>query len=106
MSGVVAGALAGCVAALLVPGGPAGRRPGHRPSVALVAIMASALVALGGWWVATEPQTAALGGIVGGVAVAVARMVARHRSDRDAARARRRVLEVCDGLHAELTAGQ
>ncbi|WP_183092868.1 type II secretion system F family protein, partial [Nocardioides stalactiti] len=34
------------------------------------------------------------------------RMVARHRSDRDAARARRRVLEVCDGLHAELTAGQ
>ena len=53
-----------------------------------------------------EPRLWALAVIATGAGLSVARMLVRARADRAAAAVRRRVVEMCDGLHAELTAGQ
>ncbi|WP_322937600.1 type II secretion system F family protein [Nocardioides bizhenqiangii] len=102
---LVACLLAGCAALLLTPGPPAppGRtRQRGRASYGVVA----AGVAGVGWWLVDEPRLLVLG-VVGGAAVlAAGRLVARRRADRAAAQVRGQVVELCDGLQAELAAGQ
>ncbi len=59
-----------------------------------------------GWWFVDEPRLLVLGVVGGGSAVAAGRLVGRRRADRAAARVRARVVDLCDGLQAELAAGQ
>jgi tight adherence protein B len=102
---VVACLLAGCTALLLTPArmAPAGRTRQRRLSS--YAVLSAGLVGIG-WWLADEPRLLVLGAVGGGAAFAAARLVARRRADRAAAEVRARVVELCDGLQAELAAGQ
>ncbi|RHW26753.1 type II secretion system protein [Nocardioides immobilis] len=101
----IACVLAGCAALLLAPPRAAlgrGRR-GRRGSSYVVGGLG---LCGAGWWLADEPRLLVLGAVAGAAALAAGRLVARHRADRAAARVRSRVVELCDGLQAELAAGQ
>ncbi len=102
---VLACVLAGCAALLLAPRRwqPAARRGSRRRSSYVVAGVG---LAGGCWWLADEPRLLVLGAVVGGAALAAVRMVARHRAEQAAAGVRARVVDLCDGLQAELAAGQ
>jgi len=94
--------LAGCVPVLLTP--RRALRAGRSPRASYVVVV----VGLAGvaWWLADEPRLLVLGALAGGAALAGARLVAQHRAERSAALVRARVVELCDGLQAELAAGQ
>ncbi len=99
----IACGLAGCAALLLAPPRSVGRRrPARSPSYAVLV----AGPAAGCWWLADEPRLLALGAVAGCVVLASVRMIARHRAERTAAVVRARVVDLCDGLQAELAAGQ
>lgn len=107
MIGWAAGAclLAGCAA--LLAAAPrvalAGGRCRRRASYGVVGL---AGLGLGGVALAGEPRLLALAVVTGAAALAIGRLTVRHHADRAAARVRARVVEMCDGLHAELAAGQ
>jgi len=94
--------LAGCVPVLLTTR-RAPRAGRSRRASYVVVVVGLAGVA---WWLADEPRLLVLGAVAGGAALAGARLVAQHRVDRSAALVRARVVELCDGLQAELAAGQ
>lgn len=96
--------LAGAAALLLAPPRAAGgvRRRGRLPSYGIAAGGLGGI----GWWLIDEPRLLVLGVVAGGAALATVRLVARRRADRAAAQARGRVVELCDGLQAELASGQ
>jgi len=105
MSGWAAAAclLAGCAALLAAPlrtttAGRQRRRP--RASYAVGG------VGLGGVALVDEPRLLALAVMAAGAVLAIGRLAVRHRADRAATRVRARVVEMCDGLQAELAAGQ
>lgn len=107
MSPWAAGAcvLAGLAATLLLSGTaqiPGQRRSGRRASYVAGVAGAGGLA----WWLADEPRLIVLGLVLGTAAWASARMVARRRTERAAAQTRARVVELCDGLQADLAAGQ
>lgn len=107
MSGwaVVACLLAGSTALLLAPGrAPLTDRVRRRGLSSYVVIVVG--LAGAGWWLADEPRLLVLGAVAGGAGFAAIRLVARRRTDRSAAEVRARVVEMCDGLQAELAAGQ
>ena len=95
--------LAATAAALLVPARPApGGREGPRGAYAAEAVVLAVAVAV----LAGRPRLLVLAAVAVGAALAVARLVRGYRSDRAAARVRGRVVDLCDGLQAELAAGQ
>jgi len=97
--------LAGCAAWLLAPVRSAAPvRGGRRRSTSYV-VGAGALCGAG-WWFADEPRLLVLGVVAAAAGFAAVRLVARRRADRTAARVRGRVVDLCDGLQAELAAGQ
>lgn len=105
MSGVAAALLVGCAVVLLVDGRPrvgagAWRRGLAAPYLVVLAGAVVGVVAAG------EPRVAVLVAIVGAAGAAGARLVARHRADKDAVAVRARVVELCATLHAELASGQ
>jgi tight adherence protein B len=102
---VIACLLAGSAALLIVPRRVAavGRR---RPRRLASYVVVGAGLAGGCWWLADEPRLLVLGAVAGSAALATARMAARHRAERAAALVRGRVVDLCDGLQAELAAGQ
>jgi tight adherence protein B len=93
------GAAGLAVRPLGVVGGRRGR--GRASYVVLLPALAGGL-----WVLADEPRLLLLTLMAVGTAVVAGRMVARHRADREAARLRGRVVELCDGLQAELASGQ
>jgi tight adherence protein B len=100
---VAACLLAGCAALLMAPPrvAPARRERRRRPAsygVAVVGLCGAALV--------DEPRLLALAAVATAATLALGRLVARHRADRAAAHVRARVVEMCDGLQAELAVGQ
>lgn len=101
----VAGLLAGCAVLLLAPAPvtPGGRVRRRRASS--YSLVAGGLAGVG-WVLADEPRLLVLGLVGGGAALAAGRLLARRRADRKAAQVRARVVELCDGLQAELAAGQ
>ena len=101
----VACVLAGCTSLLLAPARPActGRaRRGRLPTYVVTVVG----LAGAGWWLVDEPRLLVLGAVGGAAALAAVRLVARRRADRAAAQVRTRVVDLCDGLQAELAAGQ
>jgi tight adherence protein B len=107
MSGwaVVACLLAGIAALLLAPTRVALAGRARRRRLSTYVVIAPGLAGAG-WWLADEPRLLVLGAVGGGAAFAAIRLVARRRTDRSAAEVRARVVEMCDGLQAELAAGQ
>lgn len=104
----VSAALAGLAVACWLPG-PAvmhGSGAGGRARRTALVAGPAAAVAIGCWWAADRPQVLVLVLVGSAIAGAVTRMVARRHEDRRAAVARSRVVELCDGLQAELAAGQ
>lgn len=106
MSGWTIGAcaLAAAAAALATPARgllPPRRTVGRTPYVGGGVVLAVGVVLLAG-----EPRVIALAAIATGAGLSAGVLVARRRADRVAVTVRRRVVEMCDGLHAELTAGQ
>jgi tight adherence protein B len=101
---VAACLLAGGAALLLTPAQTAlsGRA---RRGLSWYVVVTVGLVGVG-WWLVDEPRLVVLGAVGSGAAVAAGRLVARRRTDRSAARVRAQVVEMCDGLQAELAAGQ
>lgn len=69
-------------------------------------VVGAAALASGGAALAGGPRVLALAGIVTTATLAALRLLARQRSDRMAAQVRSRVVEMCDGVQAELAAGQ
>jgi tight adherence protein B len=101
---VLACLLAGGAALLLVPPRTSFAADGRSRLSAYAA--AGVGLAGVGWWLADEPRLLVLGAVAGAATVAGGRIVVRQRTDRAAARIRTRVVETCDGLQAELAAGQ
>lgn len=105
MSAVACVVLAGAAVGLAVPprsvAGPA--RPVPRGVLVVAAVLAVAGV---GWWAADRPQLVVLLAVASAATVAGVRLLAARRADRNAARTRGRVVELCDALHGELAAGQ
>jgi tight adherence protein B len=99
----IACGLAGCAALLLAPPRAVGRRRPRRSASYAVLVAGPAA---GCWWLADEPRLLVLGAVAGCVVLASVRMLARHRAERTAAVVRARVVDLCDGLQAELAAGQ
>lgn len=87
---------------LPAPGRIRHARPTGRPPYVVGAVVLAAAAA----FLAGEPRLLALAGIATCATVAAVRLLARHRADRAAERVRGRVVEMCDGLQAELAAGQ
>ena len=106
MSGwaTVACALAAGTALLLTPPRRAAGRTRRRSRASYVVVGVGLLGA--GWWLADDPRLVVIGGVGGVAALAGGRLVRRRRADRSAAQVRTRVVELCDGLQAELAAGQ
>lgn len=102
---VVACVAAGCGALLLAPVRTLPTARARRRGRTSYVVLALGLVGVG-WWLADEPRLLVLGVVGGGAALAAGRLVARRREDRAAAQVRARVVDLCDGLHAELAAGQ
>jgi tight adherence protein B len=101
---VAACLLAGSAVVLLAPPRAAlTARPPRRP-IRYVAVACGLLGA--GWWLVDEPRLLVLGAVGTAAMSATARLVTRRRADRAAALVRSRVVELCDGLQAELAAGQ
>jgi len=94
--------LAGCVPVLLTTRRAPRAGRSRRTSYVVVAVGLAGVA----WWLADEPRLLVLGAVAGGAALAGARLVAQHRVERSAALVRARVVELCDGLQAELAAGQ
>jgi tight adherence protein B len=106
---VTGGAAGACVlsavaVALLVPGRRHFQpvRPWGPTSYAVAAVVAVAAGVL----LSGEPRLLALAAIAGVAGSAVARLLARHRADAAADRVRGSVVEMCDGVQAELASGQ
>lgn len=97
--------LAGCTALLLAPTRATLAGHGRRGRVPSQIVVTVGLVG-SGWWVADEPRLLVLGAVAAATALAAGRLVARRRTDRTSAQVRARVVELCDGLQAELAAGQ
>jgi tight adherence protein B len=94
--------LAACVPVLLTP--RRALRAGRSRRASYVVVVVG--LAGGAWWLADEPRLLVLAAVAGGAALAGARLVAQRRTERSAALVRARVVELCDGLQAELAAGQ
>ncbi|KAA1428225.1 type II secretion system F family protein [Nocardioides antri] len=103
-SALAACALAACAAALLAPARAAPARRGRRGRSAY--LVAGVGLVGAAWLLADEPRLLVLGGVAVGAVVAGGRLVRRRRADGVAGRVRARVVEMCDGLQAELAAGQ
>lgn len=102
---VVACLLVGCAALLLTPprvGSVGPRRSRRRTSY----VGGGVGLAGGAWSLADEPRFLVLALVAVTAALAAARLLAGRRAERHAAEVRTRVVELCDGLRAELAAGQ
>ena len=108
MSAAVPALLAAAAVGLLlrgpsVPAGAGSPRLWSRRRVVVVPVVLSAVVA---WALVDRAEQMVLVVLAALATAAVARMVERRRSDLEAAAVRARVVELCDGLQAELAAGQ
>lgn len=103
---LVAGGFACGAVLLALPSAPpltsATRRP-WRPPGRWTAVAAGGVLAL---LLAGEPRLLVLGAVGGGAVLAVARLASQRSATRAVAATRSRVVELCDGLEAELAAGQ
>lgn len=105
MSIAIAVACAGAAAGLLVwtpERPPGGLQRWRAPAVAGGAVVVATVSAS----VAGHPRLLVLGMIAGAAAIVVARLWTRSRHDRAARYQRARVVELCEVLQAELSAGQ
>jgi len=106
MTAATAVLLAAAAVALVV-----GSRPAVAPAVPdardrLRRLLPVMLVGVAACAVATRPAQLAVVLVGAGAVAAGARLLARRRADRAAAHLRARVVELCEGLNAELAAGQ
>jgi tight adherence protein B len=101
---VLAAVLAAAAGVLVLPAptsvDPGGRRVRGTPYLLGCGTLLLTLLAAG------SPRLAVLAVIALAAASVGARLVARHRADRNEAAVRGRVVELCATLHAELTSGQ
>jgi tight adherence protein B len=106
---VTAALLLAVAVALVVPGRPTG--PASLPSLARAgrwsrpAAVTGGAVVLGTWWV-LDASHVVLAAIAVGVALGAVRLAARTRATRRAEARTVRVLAACDGMAADLAAGQ
>jgi tight adherence protein B len=105
VTAVLCVALAGAAVGLAVPPRSTVGQGTPAPGWMRVAVPVLAVAGVG-WWAADRPQLLVLLAIGGAAVGAAVRLVVARRADREAARARGRVVELCDALHGELAAGQ
>jgi tight adherence protein B len=103
----LAGVCAAAAAMLLAPAAPrpaaaADGPPERRPAW----LLATGVVGVLGWLLAGTPRLLVLALVACGLVVAGARLWGSRQRERAAERTRARVVELCDALRAELTAGQ
>lgn len=99
---MIAALLAGCATWLLTPARSTlvvRERRWRRAPYVLVVVGTT-------WLLAGDPRLLVLGLVAAGATIAGGRILTRQRADRSAALVRARVVDACDGLQAELAAGQ